>query len=235
MLLSSVVLVATCGDHVHEGVAVNADGWVRDTAPDRITLLPGEKGLVIQDGSSGRSMRYRTDRFVTDIGSIRVSDSQPARLVVFTYPNEEGGGTFRVMSMPERKVESEWHERRGVGAFETVTYRGRPALAYLQDDDLVIRDGTGQLLKRATIPQAHIFRRVWIAELGQDRLALLASGTGYTQYHMVVVLNERSEQLEYQEMRKGLAFGLKATATGFDVWTRGQRVGYLGSSPPCLA
>src|SRR5437016_5645885 len=157
-----------------------------DATPELLVEIGDGKGIEIRDQAGRVLSEIRTPQYLTDFGAIAAPDSPKSLLVLYTYPNAQRGGTFTVMT--EGKVETAtWDEYPPTGRFGVGEWRGHPALFYLQDDSLIIRSPTGALLQRLPAPQGHLFRELYVRAVANGRTAVVATGNGYTPYHMVSI------------------------------------------------
>jgi hypothetical protein len=203
---------------------------VGDAAVDQVSPLPQGKGLEIRDGSSGRVLRLPTTEYLTDVAVVRDPGSIVDAVVVLTSPNANGGGTYSVFALPELTPRVVWQEERVVSRLGTGVWNREPAIFYLRADAIAVRAADGRLLTEVAVPGAQAFSRVFTAPLGGDRTVILASGDGYTPFHMVAVFDGRSTLL-FHEQAAEHAWRLAVAPDGksFDVDTRTKRWRYKTS------
>jgi hypothetical protein len=152
--------------------------------------------------------------------------AQKQRLVLYTYPNKQKGGTFRVLDGAFEQV-SMWDEFPAPGRFTIGEWgAGQPALFYLQGDAIVVRSSSGARLQELRVPEGQMFRNVFVRTLANGRVAIVLSGSGHTPYHMVCVYE--GTRLLLQDVQDEHAFDLESTdrGSGFVVTTRTSRWQY---------
>ena len=195
---------------------------VGDPTPERLVRLPRTNTIEVRDASGSRVGAVTTVHYITDFGTMTAADGAP-RLVVYTYPNADKGATYAVFNRSLHE-ETHWEEFPATSQFATAAWNGGPAVFYLQQDTLIARDPDGTLLTRLPVPEGNIFSRVMVLNLSDTRLALVASGNGYTPFHMVAVYD--AGKLVYHEVADEHAFELGPSAGGFVVSTRSSRWAY---------
>jgi hypothetical protein len=173
--------------------------------PQRIAELPRGEGVEIRDSAGHLLQTVRTSEYLTDFGTVPSSDSGRQLLVLYTYPNASRGGTFQVRDGDLKQVAS-WAEYPPPGAFTVGKWHDSPALFYLQSDTLVVRSPLGRALEHLHVAGADIFRRVFVQNLDDNRTAILATGSGYTPFHMVCLYDR--ERMLFQEVLSGRAYDL---------------------------
>ena len=179
-----------------------------DDTLEVIVALPEGAGVEIRDQAGNRLTRIATDHYLTDFGAVKTSSGDKADIVLYTYPDENQGGTFLVATADRREL-ARWHERPAPGRLAAGNWGGRPALFYLQGDALVVRSPLGSLLARLPAPEGRTFRDLYVAELSAGRTVVVASGNGYTPYHMVCVYDAGGQRV-FQEINNEHAFDVKA-------------------------
>jgi hypothetical protein len=192
----------------------------------------GGRGLEIRDPSGQRLSLISTDEYLTDFGAVPAPDGGKQNVVLYTYPNAGGGGTFRVATVDGRQL-ARWEEEPAPALFTVGAWKGAPALFYLQGDELVVRSTSGELLSRLAAPEGRHFQAVRVSSVAGDRTILLASGGGYTPFHMVSVY-DRDGRLVFQEIAREHAFELEVDPQqpAFVVVARSSRWQYdLGGGP----
>jgi hypothetical protein len=197
--------------------AVRAD-VVGDSSPETIVERTDHHGVDVLDGSGAVLSRLSTTDYLTDFAAIAKDDQR--LLVLYTYPDSKRGGTF-VVSTPEQHEVARWTENVPPARFTTGVWQHTPAVFYLQQDRLTIRSVEGLRLASLDAPYGRMFQTLFVGQTGRDRLAVVASGNGYTPYHMVCVY-DGSGQLVFQEVRDEHAFALdsRAGAVSFGITTR---------------
>lgn len=197
-----------------------------DAAPERIVERRDLKALEVTDPSAGETRTFRTTDYITGFAAAPSASGGKHDLVVYTYPNERGGGTFRVIDGSFREL-TRWEESPPPGGIAAGTHDGRPAVYYLQDERLVIRATDGSLIARLAAPQSGPFRPRAVDALADGRFVLLGSGEGYSPYHMVAVY-EPDGRLVFQAMAREHAFALEIEPGGeaFTVLARSRRWKY---------
>ena len=196
-----------------------------DEAEETLVEIPGGKGIAIRD-AGGVVDEILTDEYLTDFDTISIAGLPKRQLVLYTYPNSTRGGTFRVVTLDGREVAS-WTEKPPPGRLAVAVWKGVDTIFYMQNDELVLRSSNGSELSRFPLPLGNKFRSLHIAQSAGDRLIILASGNGYTPYHMVCVYSGGGELL-FQEIESEHGFQLDADAgqTDFVVVTRSTRWRY---------
>ena len=201
-----------------------------DRNAEQLVEMPNGGGVEIRDQSGAVINTVRTSDYLTDFGSVPAGSTPGAGtskqlLVLYTYPNKQKGGTFQVLNAALEQIAT-WDELPPAGSFSTGEWRRQPALFYLQGDTVVIRSPAGTRLQELRAPEGSIFRDVFVQTLPRDRTVVLASGSGYTQYHMVCVYD--GTRLVFQEVSNDLAYGVESAddESGFVVTARDGRWKY---------
>jgi hypothetical protein len=204
-----------------------------DEKPELLVEAPGGSGVEIRDQSGALIKMVTTPEYLTDFGAVPEAGAKKQRLVLYTYPNKQKGGTFRVLDGAFEQVAT-WDELPPPGRFGVWEWGGQPALFYLQGDALVVRSSSGARLQELRVPEGHMFRDVFVRTLADGRTAIVLSGSGYTPYHMVCVYE--GTRLILQDVEDEHAFGLQSTdggsglgsgfKSGFVVTTRNSRWQY---------
>jgi hypothetical protein len=199
---------------------------VSDDAPETIVALPNGGGVEIQDGSGRTIRRIATDEYLTYFDVVPIRDRK-GYLVLYTYPDADGAGTFQVVTAENTSV-ARWVEKPAPASFDSAVWDGQTALFYLHGDEVVIRSPHGALLARLACPGAAPFSQIYVANAANGRVVVVGSGSGYTPYHMVCVY--AGPRLVYQEVEPEHAFGIEAAAAyaGFTVLTRSRKWRYEG-------
>jgi len=197
-----------------------------DERPEVMVEAGGGRGIEIRDLVGNRLSLIAATGYLTDFGAVPASEGGKQNLVLYTYPNESGGGTFTIMTADERQV-ARWDEDPAPARFAVGLWNDMAALFYLQGDVLVVRSPSGAPLARLTAPQGSRFETVQVGRMAGGLTIVLASGSGYTPYHMICVY-DRGGELVYQEVRDEHAFALEADAEqpAFVVVTRSSRWRY---------
>lgn len=194
---------------------VNGDGTA-----ERLVELPPGRGVQVR-GENGQVVRdITTDEYLTDFGAIG------GNVVLYTYPNKERGGTFRIVTLQGMEL-TRWQEKPPPGRFDVAEWNGGQAIVYLQGDVIVVRSAAGEELRRLFMPEGDKFRDVYLEPGVRDTTIVVASGDGYTGFHMVGIYDQKGD-LHYQEIAKEHAFGLEADRSErrFKVVTRSSVVEY---------
>lgn len=191
-----------------------------DSDEETLVELELGKGIKIEDSRGGRLGDLPTDEYLTDFGAVPASRPGKKDVVIYTYPNRDRGGTFRVVT-PDRTEIARWVETIPPARFDAGIWKGQAALFYLVGNSLVVRSPRGDMLSTLSAPDGAVFQQVHIGNTRQDRTVLVASGSGYTPYHMVCVY-EADGRLVFQEVGREHAFDLEVARDRFEftVWTR---------------
>jgi hypothetical protein len=205
---------------------------VADDMPELLVELEDRHGIEIRDRSGARLARLTTTEYLTDFGAISASRPDKQDVILFTYPNAAHGGTFTVLTAGQHEV-AKWDEYPPPGGFAVGTWARQPAVFYVQDDHLTARSAMGRPLAWLNAPEGRLFNARQSARIADDRTVILASGNGYTPYHMVCVYNATGK-LVFQDIANEQAFELQAreTASAFTVITRSSEWRYTIRSPP---
>jgi hypothetical protein len=197
-----------------------------DETPEVIAALDDGRGIEIRDRSGTGLARIPTTDYLTDFGAVPDPASGKHNLVLYLYPNATNGGTFRIVTAGQREVAA-WEENPPPGRFAVAAWRTAPALFYLQNDTLIVRSAAGQPLARLEAPDGRHFQRLHVRNVSGGRTVVLASGSGYTPYHMVCVYDEDGRLL-FQDVADEHAFELASRAddSTFVVVTRSSRWEY---------
>jgi hypothetical protein len=192
---------------------------VGDGAEETIVELPRGQGVEIR-GAAGVIDEIVTDEYLTDFDTISIEGFPKRQLILYTYPNSTRGGTFRIVTMDGREI-ANWTEHPPPERLAVARWKGVETVFYIRGDELIRRSSSGSELPRLLLPSAGKFSTLQIAQAADERLIVLASGDGYTPYHMVCIYSS-SEELVYQEIGSEHAFQLEADAsrTDFVVFTR---------------
>jgi hypothetical protein len=190
--------------------------------------LPRGKGLAVTDLKGAELAQIGTAAYLTDFGSIVGSRAPKRDLVLYEFPNRTRGATFRVIT-PDRAEVATWAEDRPPSHFDTGVWNGTPAVFYLRDGEIVIRSWRGEPLATRPVPTSLAFRQIHAREAYGGRLLVVASGDGYTPYHMVCVY-DADGGLVFQEIASEHAFRLNVEphTLAFTVWTRSAKWRYGG-------
>jgi hypothetical protein len=202
-----------------------------DAAPEVLSPLPGGRGLEIRNQAGTRLGMVETAEYLTDFSTVPSWTSDKQNFVLYTYPNTERGGTFRVLA-PDQQELATWTVMPAPGRFTVAAWKGTTALFYTHGDSIEVRAPTGEGLMRLPAAEGHLFQSIRVATLSEDRLVVLLSGDGYTPYHMVCVY-DLAGQLLFQEIADEHAFELEAepNASSFVVFARSSRWEYTIRSP----
>jgi hypothetical protein len=197
-----------------------------DDRLDEIWVARDGHAVEIRDGTSSQVTSIPSPEYVTDVGALPATGGEKSDLVLYTYPKPGGGGTFRVVTA-DRRERARWDATPPPGGFAVGVWRAAAAVFYFQDDALVAHASDGRLLIRASTKGARPFRVIRSVSLPSERVVVLASGDGYTPYHMVCIYDPDG-RLRYQEFRDEHAFDLEREPKGdaFVVTTRSGRWEY---------
>jgi hypothetical protein len=203
-----------------------------DARPERIVEGADRRAIEVHDPATGETRVFDTTHYVTDLAVVPAGDAGKQHLVVYTYPNADGGGTYRVMT-GGFEVVAQWDETPPPEGLAVGEYQGRAALYYLQAGRLVVRSANGEPIARLPAPESEAFRARAVLGLRDGRVVLLASGDGYTPYHLVAVYGPDG-RLMFLEVADEHAFAVDADASGdgFIVSARSTRWRYTGSRAP---
>jgi hypothetical protein len=212
---------------VVDGRSNRLEQLVGDGAPERLVRLAFSDTIEVRNVSGMRVGSVTMPFHITDFGTTSAADGV-SQLVVSMYPNARKSSTYAVFDSSLREV-TRWEEFPVTSRFATASWRrpGQPvvpAVFYLQGDRLVTRTTDGRLLARLPPPGGEIFSEVHVIDADAARLVLVASGNGYTPFHLVAVYEEG--QLVFHEIGDGHAFELSPAANGFVVSTRSARWEY---------
>ena len=198
---------------------------------ETLVALENGAGVAVTDARGHTFARITTAEHLTHFGVIEASRAPLDDLVLYGYPNAGRGGTFRVMT-PDEVVVAMWTERPPPSHFDVASWEGTPAVYYLQGDELVVRGPTGDLLARLPAPSGVAFQDVHVANAASGRLVLVASGNGYTPFHMVCVYAP-DRQLVFHEIAREHAFGLdvRLDRLAFTVLARSRQWSYQAREP----
>jgi hypothetical protein len=196
-----------------------------DQDPEELIEMVGAAGVDIRSRAGQLLAQVPTKEYLTDFGAVRLPGRQKESLVLYTYPNPEKGGTFIVFDERFNPLAS-WTESPPPGRFAVGQWNDRPALFYLQGDSVTVRSATGEKLASLSAPEGQLFRGIHVHSLAGGRLAVVASGNGYTPYHMTCIYE--GERLRFREVAAEHAFALEPgdAPSNFIVSTRTSRWKY---------
>jgi hypothetical protein len=199
-----------------------------DERPETMIERDDHHGVDIQDASGSIVGRVTTTEYLTDFGAILSGGER--LIVIYTYPNATRGGTF-VVTTPQQRELARWSENVPPSHFATGLWQQTPAVFYLVQDRLTIRSTGGAILASLDAPSGHDFGQLFVGPTAGDRLVVVASGSGYTPYHMVCVYDASGELL-FQEIENEHAFGSETSVErgSFIVTTRSTRWKYQPGS-----
>jgi hypothetical protein len=203
---------------------------VGDPAEETLVELPSGRGLEVRSG--GRVIdKIASDEYLTDFDAIAVDGLSHKQLVLYTYPNSARGGTFRVVTLDGREL-TRWDENPPPSRLDVAEWNGDGEIFYIQNDQLVRRSASGMELSRVALPFGDKFQSIHVAGSAGNRLVVLASGDGYTPYHMVSIYDSDGELL-FQEIGQEHAFQLEASRTrpDFTVFTRSAEWHFVPRNP----
>ena len=200
-----------------------------DGRPELLVEVAGGKGVDVRDESGALIRLVTTPEYLTDFGAVREAGAAKQRLVLYTYPNRQKGGTFRVLNAAFEPIAT-WDELPPPGGFGSGDWDGQPAIFYLQKDTIVVRSTAGARLHELQAPEGRIFRDLFVQTLDTGLTAIVASGSGYTPSHAVYVYS--GTRLVLQDVEDEHAFGVESSnvgpgdGVGFIVTTRSSRWRY---------
>jgi len=182
--------------------------------PSAITIATttGDWLQTVCKGGPGSVYGYAT---------IRAAGSAKHDLLLCSYPARGRASQFELRSLSEPRILATWDEHPATCAFAVGAWNERDAVFMLKGDNLVIKSAQGEPVFRTSLPDAHAFNSIAVASLNDGSTVLVASGNGYTSFHMVAVL-DRTGALTFHEVEKERAYRLEVTddGSGFQVWTR---------------
>lgn len=190
--------------------------------PERLVRVSHGDTIEVRTAADERVAAVTMPFHITDFGATTSADGRP-RLVVSMYPNARGSSTYAVFDANWHEV-ARWQEQPVTSRFATASWRGGPAIFYLQGNALVVRATDGRPVTRLPAPGGGVFRDVQVLSATDARLVLLASGNGYTPFHLVAVY--QAGELVFHEIDDEHAFDLSWSETGFVVSTRSLRWEY---------
>jgi hypothetical protein len=189
-----------------------------DSDLETLVALPRGEGIEVLDRLGRRLSVVSAPGYVTDFAALPTSSADKQDLVLYLYPNDSGGGTFTVLT-PSQKPLASWREPLPPGGFAVGRWDGRDAIIYLRSGSLVMRSPEGQELIEVAVPASDPYDVRDAITVG-PRTVVLASGGGYTPFHMVIVL-EADGTLVFAEVAPDQASALESTGAGaFTVRTR---------------
>jgi hypothetical protein len=194
-----------------------------------VVELPKGLGVAISD-SNGRTIReIRTPQYLTYFGVVESPQGGAKNLVLYTYPNANRGGTFQVLT-PDNVTVARWEETPPPSHFDSARWQNETALFYLRRDEVIVRSLKGAMVARLPAPSGVAFQQVHVANMAGGRTVLIASGNGYTPFHMVCVY-ESDGRLIFQEIGREHAFGIETPQDpfAFTVLTRSRKWRYATS------
>ena len=189
---------------------------------ETLKQLEGLRGVEVFDSSGRLLTTLETKHYLTDFGAIHASRADKLDVVLYVYPSTpDRGGTFSVVSLPSRTTVATWDIHPATDRFAVGRWKDQEALFYLQEDALVVRSPFGEELERLDVPGGRaFFRVVQVMTIAGGQTVVLASGDGYTRYHMVSVFDAQG-QLTFHEIDKENAYRLESPETdaSSDSWT----------------
>jgi hypothetical protein len=194
-----------------------------DAVPETIIELGDGRGVEIRDASGARLRQLPTTGYLTDFGTVATPGSDKQQLVLYTYPNANRGGTFSVVTA-DGQERARWDEAPAPGGFAVGQWGDVPALFYLQDDRLAIQSPQRGRITTLSAPQGGFFTTRAVRTIASGRTVVLASGNGYTPYHVVCVY-DAGGRLVFEEVGDEQAFELEGSGESdeFFVLTRSSR------------
>ena len=148
--------------------------------------------------------------YVADLGVVDPRADGVADLLVYLYPNRDGGGTFQVRGGGWRA------EPWDVPAFSSFSVlpaeTSRPRVLYPVRDGFAIADYGSPPQEILGCPDAHRFAYTHAAFAG-DFLMVLVSGGGYLSAHMLCLFDGEG-RLVYREVGEGHAYDLLPVSEG---------------------
>jgi hypothetical protein len=210
--------------------AITAD-VIGDDEPEVLVRLASGHAIEVRDRNGTLLRTVPAREYITDFAALPSPTSGKDDLVLYLYPNDERGGTFSVIST-DGQERARWNVSPPPARFTVADWNGTPSFYYLADDEVEIRTPAGGALGQLRAPEGHVFESLRVRQIGADRLVVLASGDGYTPYHMVAVY-DRSGDLLFHEIGNEHAFDLEPgpVPNGFIVSTRSSRWEYRLNSP----
>lgn len=209
--------------------------------PELETLrqLEAGRGLEVLDSSGRLLATVKAAHYLTDFGVIHASQSHKPDLVFYGYPSTpDRSGTFSILAFPSQTMVATWDINPATDWFAVGVWKNEEALFYLQGDMLVVRSPFGREVRRLDVPGGRAFARVvQVMTLSDGHTVVLASGDGYTRYHMVSVFDDEG-QLKFHEIGKKNAYRLEAPGPtdtssvwrssdgSWTVWTQSDRWRY---------
>ena len=120
-----------------------------------VEMEPG-LGLAVYSGAGARLGTIRPQGYLTAFHVARGGDSALDAVVLYSYPNEEGGGTFEVMS-GEGKVLGQW-QAGAMADFGVIDRAGGRPHPPSTEDRLVVSSLQGRRLQVLSAPGAAFFK-----------------------------------------------------------------------------
>lgn len=177
-----------------------------DDRLETLTALPGGAGLEIGFEIGGQTSRIDAPAYLTDFGAVISARARKKDIIMYVYPSGKDVGTFVLVNPVTGARLAKWDESPPPGRFTVGRWQDVPALFYVQRDSIVIRTPTGRLLRRLPLRGAGRFRDLYVTH-HDEGLVVVASGNGYTPYHLVAVYGPAHE-LVFQEFNREHAFAL---------------------------
>jgi hypothetical protein len=167
------------------------------------------QGLAVFSRDGARLATIRAQGYLTAFHVAREAGAARDHVVLYTYPNEDRGGTFQVLTGDGTSLAA-W--RMGpISDFAVVRAEtGEARLLYPQEDRLVLSSLRGQALAELNAPGVSFFAR-FAAQLSNGGLVVLGSGSGYRPYHALWIY-DRTSRLRAMAVRKGHAYGFLVDA-----------------------
>jgi hypothetical protein len=201
---------------------VRSGDVVGDQTVDTIVETDTHRSVEVRDGNDATVTTIPAAAYVSDFIPLIDPSAPKQSVLLYLYPDEQGGATFSVVKVTGLQPVATWREDTGGGGHvATGSWGGGAAVFYLQNGAIVVRGIGGDLLTRITVSGLQEFSYVYASTLAEGRTVFVVSGNGYTQYHMVVIV-DRDGRVQYQARDSEQAFRLAvgAEASQFDVETR---------------
>jgi hypothetical protein len=191
-----------------------------------VSALPRGRGVEISYG--GHTLATLSSQgYLTDFCALQHGDPRQLVVTLYTYPHENRAGKFTVMNAENREQLSTWLESPAPGGCAMAVWGNSSVILYIEAGRLVARSEDGVVLAVLDLPNSEWVAHIHAVALQSERLIVVGTGDGYTQFHLVSVVNTVTRQIEFEEINKELAFDLRAVgANSFDVIARSARWRY---------
>jgi hypothetical protein len=209
------------------GTTIQAD-VLGDAALETLVATARGEGIEVLDQRGQRASFVSAPGYLTDFSVLPAANLDKQDLVLYMYPNDAGGGTFTVLT-PHGQATASWTESPAPGGFAVGRWDRRDAIVYLRSGHLVMRSREGRELLEIPVPESDAYDVRHTIAVGAHTI-VVASGDGYTPFHMVLVL-EPGGRLVFAEVERDQASHLESIGAGaFTVRTRSG--GWRYSLPP---